>query len=166
MRTNNTLIQTFTTDNANALVNVTRNNDLLTVAGSLNMRPTNLTINAQAATIYNDLTYAVTNGVNITDGINKLLVVANGTMTNSMTNYLPVAVTLRSDLNGNLVWDGIHAFDFDCANQMVRVTVTNILKRNLCMTALAGGASAKSMPGKPINGRRQVKLITFTTGCW
>jgi len=34
-RTNNTLIQAFTSDNANELVNVTRNNNLLTVGGNV-----------------------------------------------------------------------------------------------------------------------------------
>jgi hypothetical protein len=37
--TNNTLLQTFTANNTVALVNRTRNNDLLTVAGSLSSRP-------------------------------------------------------------------------------------------------------------------------------
>ena len=128
MRTNNTLIQTFTTDNANELVNITRNNDVLTVAGSLSSQPASLTINGQPATIYHDQTYAVTNGVNIANGLNTLTAVANGTMTNRMVEYLPASVNLASDLNGNLTSDGLHHFDFDCANQMTRVTVTNVLK--------------------------------------
>jgi hypothetical protein len=37
VRTNNTLLPTFTADNANALVNITRNNDRLTVVdGAVN----------------------------------------------------------------------------------------------------------------------------------
>ena len=81
-RTNHTLIQSFTPDNANALVNITRNNDLLTVAGSVNQLTTNLTINGEPATFYSDKTFAVTNGVAITNGLNILTAVVNGTMTN------------------------------------------------------------------------------------
>jgi hypothetical protein len=47
MRTNNTLIQTFTTGNANQLVNISRN-DLLTVTGGLSSS-NNFTVNGQYA---------------------------------------------------------------------------------------------------------------------
>jgi REP element-mobilizing transposase RayT len=49
-RTNNTLIQAFTTDNADELVNVSRiNNSPLTVAGAVSNTPTALAINGQGA---------------------------------------------------------------------------------------------------------------------
>ena len=127
-RTNHTLIQSFTPDNANALVNITRNNDLLTVAGSVNQLTTNLTINGEPATFYSDKTFAVTNGVAITNGLNILTAVVNGTMTNRTRELLPESVTLRNDPNGNLIWDGMKAYDYDCANQLTRVTVTNAVK--------------------------------------
>lgn len=130
-RTNHTLIQTFTTDHANELVNVTRNNDLLTVAGSLSSAPTNLTVNGANATIYNDLTFAVTNGITITNGLNVLTAqtVSNSvTMTNRLVEFLPTAANLHYDLNGNLISDRLHGYDYDCANELTRVTVTNILK--------------------------------------
>jgi YD repeat-containing protein len=125
VRTNNTLLQTFTPDNANALVNITRNNDLLTVAGSLSRRPASLAINGQAATVYHDLTYAVTNGVSLVDGSNLLTAVVNGTMTNRTRELLPASLNLRSDLNGNLIWDGLKAYAYDEANELTAVTVTN-----------------------------------------
>jgi len=130
MRTNNTLIQCFNTDNANELVNITRNNDLLTVAGSLN-GSNNFTVNGVGATIYNDLTFAVTNGVSIANGLNILntVVTSNSvTMTNKTVEFLPATVNLGYDANGNLVSDRLHGYDYDCANQLTRITVTNILK--------------------------------------
>ena len=51
--------QTFQTDNADQLVNVSRNNNLLTVAGSLSNAVTSLAINGQPATLYHDLTWGV-----------------------------------------------------------------------------------------------------------
>ena len=74
-RNNNTLQQGFQTDNANQLVNVSRNNNLLTVAGSLSNAVTSLTINGQTATVYNDLTWAVTGGIPVTSGQNQLTAV-------------------------------------------------------------------------------------------
>ncbi|MEI6074610.1 MAG: RHS repeat-associated core domain-containing protein [Verrucomicrobiota bacterium] len=124
-RTNNTLAQVFITDPANQLMAVTRNNDLLTVAGSLSFAPTNLTVNGIGATIYQDLTFAVTNGVNIANGVNYLTNVVNGMLTNVARERLPVTVSQRYDQNGNLVWDGMKAFEYDCANELTRVTVTN-----------------------------------------
>jgi YD repeat-containing protein len=127
MRTNNTLIQTFTTGNANQLVNISRN-DSLTVAGSLTSQPNNLAINGQTATLYNDLTFAATNGVAINDGLNiftAIVTTASSLMTNSLTQTLPVSVDFTYDLNGNLTSDGLHGYDYDCANELTRVTVTN-----------------------------------------
>jgi RHS repeat-associated protein len=129
-RNNNTLIQTFTTGNANQLTNISRNN-LLTVAGSLTSSPNGLSINDQDATIYNDLTFAATNGVAINDGLNiftAIVTTASNTMTNSLTKTLPASVNFAYDLNGNLTSDGLHGYDYDCANQLTRITVTNSWK--------------------------------------
>ena len=38
------------------------------------------------------------------------------------------AVFKYNDPNGNLIWDGMKAYDYDCANQLTRVTVTNAVK--------------------------------------
>jgi hypothetical protein len=69
------LNQTFQTDNADQLVNVSRNNNLLTVAGSLSNSVTSLTVNGQTAAIYDDLTWAVTGGIPVTSGQNQLTAV-------------------------------------------------------------------------------------------
>ena len=127
-RTNNTLVQTFTTDGANELASITRNTDLLTVAGSLSSAPTNLTINGQAATVYGDLTYAATNGVPLVSGLNQFTAVLNGVLTNHTLAVLPVTTALRYDANGNLVYDGLKAYGYDCANELTSITVTNLLR--------------------------------------
>jgi RHS repeat-associated protein len=129
-RNNNTLAQTFTTDNANQLQNISRNSSL-TVAGSLTSQPNNLAINGQPATLYNDLTFAAANGVAINDGLNiftAIVTTASSTMTNSMTKTLPASVNFTYDLNGNLTSDGLHGYDYDCANELTRETVTNSWK--------------------------------------
>ena len=153
MRTNNTLIQAFTTAGANELMNITRNN-LLTVAGSLTNTPASLTINGQNATIYNDLTFAVTDGVELNNGLNQFTaVVSSGlTMTNVFLKMLPASVNLRSDLNGNLVWDGLKAYDYDCANELTRITVTNAWKTEFAYDGF---------------GRRRVrKEFSWSGGSW
>jgi hypothetical protein len=59
-RTNNTLVQSFTSDPANRLVSVTRSGTL-TAAGSLAGAATALGVNAKPAAIYSDATFATTN---------------------------------------------------------------------------------------------------------
>ena len=124
-RTNNTLQQSFITDNANQLLNVVRNNNVLTVAGSVVSAPGSLTVNGAGANIYGDLTFAVASGLNIVDGANTLTNVLNGTITNTVREVLPVTAALRYDANGNLLWDGVLAYMYDCANELTSVTVTN-----------------------------------------
>ena len=125
-RTNNTLIQAFTTDEANQLLNVSRN-DRLTFAGNLTNTPTSLSINGQGATIYHDQTFAVTNGLLLSDGLNEFTaVISSGlTMTNVFPQILPASVNLAYDGNGNLISDGLHGYAYDCANELVQETVTN-----------------------------------------
>jgi len=126
-RQNNTLAQSFTTDNADELVNVTRNNNALTVAGVLSNRPPRLTVNGQVAAIYNDLTFAAS-GVAINDGLNtftSVMSTAINLMTNSMTEMLPVSVNLTYDPNGNMTSDGQKGYGYDCANELTSETVTN-----------------------------------------
>jgi RHS repeat-associated protein len=126
LRTNNTLIQAFTTDGANQLLNVDRSG-LLTFAGNLTNTPMALSINGQTATVYHDLTFAVTNGLVLNNGLNEFTaVISSGlTMTNVFPQVLPATVTLAYDTNGNLVSDGLHGYAYDCANELVQVTVTN-----------------------------------------
>jgi len=110
LRTNNTLIQGFESDNANELVSATRDNNLLTVAGSVSNNVTALAINGQAAALYHDGAYAVAGGVPLAAGLNVftgVVTVAGVTRTNQLSTELPVTVNLRYDANGNLIWDGL-----------------------------------------------------------
>jgi len=141
-RTNNTLIQELTSDNANEVVNIQRNNNLLPVAGSLNGTVASLAINGQAAAVYGDTTYAVVSGVVVTNGLNTLTAVVNGTQTNQVGEFLPVGVSLQYDLNGNLISDGQRTYAYDCANELVQVITTNAFiaslpTTNSCMTKYA-----------------------------
>ncbi len=127
-RQNNTLLQGFQTDNANQLVNVTRDNDLLTVAGSVSNNVTGLAINGQSAALYHDLTYAVAGGVALANNLNSFTGVvtsAGHLLTNVLTTELPLTVSLRYDANGNLIWDGLTAYAYDGANELASATVTN-----------------------------------------
>ena len=128
LRTNNTLIQGFESDNANELVSATRDNNLLTVAGSVSNNVTALAINGQGAALYHDGAYAVAGGVPLAAGLNVFtggVTVAGVTRTNQLSTALPVTVTLRYDANGNLIWDGLIAYGYDNANELTSVTVTN-----------------------------------------
>ena len=46
-------------------------------------------------------------------------------MSNCVVQVLPASVSLPADLNGNLLWDGLHAYEYDYANQLTRITVAN-----------------------------------------
>ncbi len=128
LRTNNALIQGFESDNANELVSVTRDNNLLTVAGSVSNNVTALAVNGQAAALYHDGTYAVAGGVPLAQKVNVftgVVTVAGVTRTNQFSTELPVTVNLRYDANGNLIWDGLIAYGYDAANELTSATVTN-----------------------------------------
>jgi len=108
-------------------VNVTRDNDLLTVAGSVSNNVTGLAINGQSAALYHDLTYAVAGGVALANNLNSFTGVvtsAGHLLTNVLTTELPLTVSLRYDANGNLIWDGLTAYAYDCANELASATVT------------------------------------------
>ena len=133
------------------------NNNVLTVAGSLSNGVISLTINGQAAAVYHDLTWAVTNGVTLANGLNQLtaLVVTNTggvTLSNSLVVMLPATVALRYDADGNLTWDGLLAYTYDCADELTAVTLTNAWKTGYVYDGL---------------GRRRIrKDYTWSAGAW
>ena len=127
-RTNNQLVQTFTTDTINQLSSGTRSGTL-TVAGSTTSPATNVTVNTtNSATRYADGTFAAS-GFTLADGTNTFSVVADDTYgrhaTRSLTINLPANVTFQYDLNGNLTNDGRRLFGYDDQNQLTSVTVSN-----------------------------------------
>ena len=100
-------------------------NDKVTVAGLTTSPATNVTVNADKAAIYADHSFARTN-VSLADGNNTITVVARDSFgrsdTNSITCYLPSAISLAYDLNGNLRTNGTRVFDYDDDNQLIRIT--------------------------------------------
>ena len=67
--------QTFQSDSADQLVNVSLNNNVLTVAGSLSNIVTSLTIDGQAATVYQTSPVAVAGGDTLANGLNTITAV-------------------------------------------------------------------------------------------
>ena len=136
-------------------MNVSRNNNLLTVAGSLSNSVTSLTINGQPATLYHDLTWAVPGGITLTSGQNQLtaVVTAGGlTQTTSVLQTLPATVALRYDADGNLTWDGLLAYTYDGADELTAVTLTNGWKTGYVYDGL---------------GRRRIRRdYTWTNSAW
>lgn len=128
-RTNNTLVQAFTSNAKDELANVVRVGTL-TVSGSVTGAVVNLGVGGTRAEIYSDGTFATTNGLTLNNG-NNLFVTAGSNSAGALVVStktavnLPVNVYCSYDANGNLVSDGLKGFEYDDANQLVRVTVTN-----------------------------------------
>ena len=126
-RTNNALVQSFTVDTLNQLSTINRSGTL-TVAGNTTSPATNVTVNSLVASLYADTTFAKA-GFSVTDGTNSYTAIAQDSYgrldTNSISVWLPASATYGYDLNGNLIFDGRKAFEYDDENQLVRVTRTN-----------------------------------------
>jgi RHS repeat-associated protein len=126
-RTNNNLQQTFTLNNVlNQLSTVTRNTNL-TMAGMTTPAATSVSVNGAGATLYADKTFAQ-ELTSVSGGTNTFTAIASDgsrSDTNAVTVSLPGSVTFQHDSNGNLTSDGRRAFEYDDANQLTAVQVTN-----------------------------------------
>jgi RHS repeat-associated protein len=152
-RINDTLSQTFAVDPANELTNVLRTTSVMTVVGGLTNTPTSLSINGKTANIYGDKTFAATN-VALVDGANiftNVLTISGNSFTNQLTKNLPASADLSYDLNGNMTGDGLHGFEYDCANQLTRITQTNKFKSEFVYDGF---------------GRRRIRREYAWTGTW
>ena len=102
----------------------------LTVSGSVTGAVASLGVNGQVAQIYSDSTFATMAGLALRDG-NNLFVTAGSNAAGALvvstitSNRLPVMVNFGYDLNGNLTGDGQRVFDYDDANRLISVTVSN-----------------------------------------
>ncbi len=125
-RTNATLTQSFTPDNANQLSTLTRSGTL-TVAGYATRPISNVNVSGQSAAVYKDLTYATTSGITPANGTNSFAVVAQSTTgtftTNQASVFAPNTVTFQYDARGNLTNDGVRLFIYDGENQLTNITV-------------------------------------------
>jgi RHS repeat-associated protein len=144
-RTSGALSQTFNTDAANELTNVTRTGTF-TVSGATPAPATSVTVNGQAAQTYGDFTFARTN-LTLADGQNIFTNIAqNGygvCRTNTLTVNLPTNVNLSSDNNGSLTNDGTRAFAYDSENQLTNVSVAEQWKSEFIYDGLGRRRVAK-----------------------
>jgi RHS repeat-associated protein len=137
-RHNGGLSQTFTTDPANELTNITRTGTF-TMSGATPAPATSIVVNGQVAQIYGDFTFARTN-LALANGLNGFTNVAvnryGTTVTNTLMINLPQSVSLSFDNNGNLTNDGTRSFAFDAENQLTNVTVANNWKSDFVYDGL------------------------------
>jgi len=128
-RTNNVLLQTFSVNSLNELSTVSESGTL-TVAGTTTSGATNVTVAANGggasnALRYADATFARTN-VSLLNGTNTFTAVAQDSLgrgdTNTVSSYLPTAVTFLYDQNGNLRTNGTRVFQYDDENQLICIT--------------------------------------------
>jgi len=129
-RVQNLLTNVFQVNALNQLTSVVRTNNSATLAGvsSSTAAGINISINGaapQGVTQYADNTFE-RSGVTLADGTNTFVAVghdgAGNWDTNTVSAYLPVAVTFLYDLNGNLRTNGTRVFDYDDENQLTRIT--------------------------------------------
>jgi len=137
-RTNDDLVQTFTTDAADQLTSVTRTGTF-TLSGATPAPATSVTVNGNAAQTYGDFTFARTNN-SLADGNNTFAIIAQNAysvkVTNNLTLNLPQSVTLHSDANGNLTNDGLHSLAYDAENQLTNITVAGSWKSDFVYDGL------------------------------
>lgn len=128
--TNNAFVQTFNVDSLNQLSTINRSGTL-TVAGTTTSSATNVTVNAQAASLYADYTFAKA-GFGLVDGTTNFTAVARDNYgrvdTNTVTVNLSATASFIYDLNGNLRTNGTRIFDYDDENQLTRITESNLWK--------------------------------------
>jgi RHS repeat-associated protein len=126
-RNNSGLSQTFTTDPANQLTNVTRTGTF-TMSGATPAPAISVTVNGLAAQTNGDFTFARTN-FTLANGQNTFTNLAvfkyGSTATDTVAVNFPQNVNLAYDNNGNLTNDGLRTFAYDPENQLTNVFIPN-----------------------------------------
>ena len=133
-RTNAAMVQAFTVNSLNQLTNSTRSGNL-TIAGNHNGAATNVTVshNGLSATnmfLWPDNSFAKS-GYILPDGTNTFVAVAKDATrfdTNTSVVFAPLTNSFAWDANGNLIWDGQKALEYDDENQLTRIIATNYFK--------------------------------------
>jgi len=130
-RFNSDLYEDFLVNRLNQITNCYASDGSMTVAGTTTSPATNVTVNGTNAILYADNTFARTN-YEYSFGTNIFTAIARDSLGRSDTNTISINLRyptyLVYDLNGNLLSDGLRAFDYDDENQLTRVTVTNSFK--------------------------------------
>ena len=128
-RTANSFSQVFNSDALNQLTNIIRSGTL-TVSGSFTGAVAKLGVNGTQAQIYSDSTFATTTGLTLSNA-NNFFVTAGSNAANQLVlstltvSDLPETVSFVYDGNGNLRSDGQRLFEYDDADRLVAVSVTN-----------------------------------------
>ena len=127
VRTNGSLVQTFTVNSLNQLSNVTRTGTF-TVTGATPAPATSVTVNGVSAQTYGDFAFAGTNNT-LANGNNTFTIIAQNVYgagaTNTLTVNLPTPVNFQYDANGNLTNDGARWFYCDADNRLTNITSPN-----------------------------------------
>ena len=124
-RTKNQLTETFGVDANNQLTAV-NSSGTLTVAGTATAAATSVTVNGQAATLYNDKTFTLTGVARTNTTLTAVAGDGQGhTSSHTINVNLAAQVVPQYDGNGNLTNDGCRSFTYDAENQFVGVVVSN-----------------------------------------
>jgi RHS repeat-associated protein len=127
-RTNNALVETFSANSDNELTTISRSGTA-TVVGTTTGYATNVTVNGVSTNDYADNTFAVA-GFTLTNGNNAFTAIAQDAYgrksTNTVVVNIPSSASYQYDSNGNLLYDGNRAFQWDDENELVQITVTNV----------------------------------------
>ena len=131
-RVQNTLTNSFTVNSLNQLTGGSRTGTF-TAAGTVTSNATSVTLalnggGAASAIRYQDETFVRTN-LTLANGTNTFAAVASDGVrsdTNTSVAYLPSSPTFVYDSNGNLIFDGQKALEYDDENQLTWLTCTNV----------------------------------------
>jgi RHS repeat-associated protein len=156
LRTNNTLVQTFSVDALNELTNISRAGTL-TVSGNTPTPASSVTVNTSNAVRYADFTFASSNGFTLANGNNIFTNIAKNyygtaSVTNVITANLPVNVTPQFDANGNMTNDGTRSLSYDTENQLTNVTVAGQWREDFLYDGM--------------NRRRITRQYIWQSGAW
>jgi RHS repeat-associated protein len=131
-RTNNLLQQQFQVNNLNELTTLSRSGTL-TVAGSVNLATTNITVSGTGlstgtATRYADNSWVAGSQATLANGLNNYTSTATylGHSAQDIASVnLPASLTCLYDLNGNITNDGIRTLEYDFENQLTNIFVAS-----------------------------------------
>ena len=127
-KTNGAMVQQFFYDNANQLTSARVFGSAISFYGSISNSPGSLTVNGQSATVNQDLTFTLNNGLPYNSGSNGFsmtMQMGPSTVTNNFSINIPQNTQLAFDGNGNVLSDGQHGYAYDGDNQLISVTCTN-----------------------------------------
>jgi len=153
-RTNGNLSQTFISDAANQLTSVSRTGSF-TMSGATPAPAASVLVNGLPAQTNGDFTFARTN-LTLANSNNTFTIIAQNvygtSATNTLSVNLPQNVALYFDNNGNLTNDGSRTFAYNSENELIKVTVANVFRKDFVFDGL--------------NRLRIKREFTWTNSAW